>query len=447
MKNISTIRLITPKKLSLIFLLVFVCSTANLFLPVTGLAQGFGSGKMKMYLYPKQAPKVFPTNTKFSVRLYAQPTINEQKLQQLKESLETKLADYDLRFNPVAAKPDIVISCVIPELNAFSTYETHYTLVQTDMSAEADIRSPLGSTLEPYILTIFEGHLTAQYAARDAATGKTLDADTFTVDFKQGYEQRVPHLNDLYDLLINNLAHMVAARFVPDFYSVEVNLPKGNLKRASELLQNGYWNSALECLNGLPQFKKAEDESFRLYTIGLAYEGLAYETPYLMPTKDYLEKALSYYEQAASKNAGEMSFQAATLRVNNLLKDYRNIEPFVRAYEKSEHKKELETSIVNKIQSRFGKADFINNNTIISMVKGGLSDKEIAEKITKTKSKYFELSPNGLSTLTAAKVSANVIDTMREAMRGRAYDGKKPRKWNEMAFDSILAVYPNLLLR
>jgi hypothetical protein len=445
--NVLATLLTDRKSQSLLFIIILTFNCTLFFQSSSASAQGFGSHKMKMFLYPKQPPRVFPPSAKFIVQLHPQAIINQQNLRQIQKSLEKTLAGYDLRFNSVVAKPDIIISCVIPELNAFSTYETHYTLEQGDLSAEVDIKSPIGSTLQPYRLTVLEGHLTVNYSAREAATGKTLDADTLKLDFKQGYERNPPQITDLYNLLIDNLAHMVASRFVPDFHSVEVPLAKGKLKHASELLQKGCWNSAIDELHSLPQFIKADEEAFRLYTLGIAYEGLAYETPYLNPTRDYLEKALRYYEEAKRHQATEATFQTSSNRVVKLLNEYRRIEIFIRAYEKSEHQKELETSIINKIQTRHGKAGFINNNTIISMVKSALPEKEVIESIANVRSRYFDLSPQGMSALTKAGVKAQVIDAMRQSMRGLPYDGKNLRKWNKLPMDSILAVYPYLLIR
>jgi hypothetical protein len=448
MKDISIIRLMTQKSFSLIFIIAFFCTVTNLFSPATACAQGFGSRKIKLFLYPKQPPKVFPPSAKFIVQVHPQAIVNQENVRQMQERLVKTLAGYDLRFNQVNVKPDIIISCVIPELNAFSTYETHYTLEQpADLGADTDVKSPLGSTLQPYTVTVLEGHLTVIYSARETATGKTFDSDTLKLDFRQGYEKNAPRINDLYDLLIDHLAHMVASRFVPDFHSVEVPLAKGKLKHASELLQKGYWNSAVAELNAISQPGKTDEEAFRLYTLGVAYEGLAYETPYLNPTREYLEQALKYYEDAKRLHPVEVTFQLSLNRVANLLGDYRRIEVFTRAYEKSEHQKELEASLINKIQERYGKAGFINNNTVISMEKSALSEKEILNSIENVKSRYFDLTPSGMATLTKAGVKAPLIDAMRESMRGIPYDGKNLRKWNKLPLDSILAVYPYLLIR
>src|SRR5690349_820053 len=139
MNDISIIRLMTQKSFSLIFIIAFFCIATNLFSPATVYAQGFGSRKIKLFLYPKQPPKVFPPSAKFIVQVHPQAIVNQENVRQMQERLVKTLAGYDLRFNQVNAKPDIIISCVIPELNAFSTYETHYTLEQpADLGADTD---------------------------------------------------------------------------------------------------------------------------------------------------------------------------------------------------------------------------------------------------------------------------------------------------------------------
>jgi hypothetical protein len=434
MMNLFATRLTDNKPVSLLVLLLLACYATLFVSPATTRAQGFGSRKMRLFLYPKQPPKVFPPSAKFIVQVHPQAIVSQETVRQMQERLVKTLAGYDLRFNQVSARPDIIISCVIPELNAFSTFETHYTLEQQgDLGADTDVKNPIGSTLQPYNLTILEGHLTVVYSARETATGKTLDSDTLQLDFRQGYERNAPKINDLYDLLIDHLAHMVASRFVPDFHSVEVPLAKGRLKHASELLQRGYWNSAIHELNNLPPMARTEEEAFRLYTLGTAFEGLAYETPYLNPTREYLEKAHAYYEEARRHHAGEAVFQQSLSRVSSLLGDYRRIEVFTRAYEKYEHQKELENSLISRIQARYGKEGFINNNTIISMAKSALPEREILDNIERRKSRYYDLTPHGMKTLSSAGVNASLIDALRESMRGIPYDGKEPRKWEQTA--------------
>jgi hypothetical protein len=416
-------------------------------------AQGFGTRRTKMILYPKQAPRVFPVATNFAVKVSTSTLMRSDHLRQIKEGIEKSLPSFDRRFKLVASRPETIISCTITELTAFSQYETHYRAVQGTVGTHREVDAAgnsttvpdTGTVLEPFTLTVLEGHLTATYETRDTATGIILDADKLTVDFRDGFDLRAPSANTLYQAMIKNLVMLVTSRFVIDFQSVAVSLPKGNLRPASELLQNGKWNSALAVLQTVPTFKNSDDEAYRLYALGLAYEGLAYETPYLRPTKDYLEQAANYYAQAKQKNSGEIEFQSSTTRVQDLLASYQKIEPAVQAFETGERKKSVETALVSDIQKRFGSDEFVNNNTVITWVKSGAEEREIARRLLGFKSRYFDLSPSGMSALNSSGVGAVVIDAMREAMRGKPYDGKSRRKWTELNDGNLLGFYPHLM--
>jgi hypothetical protein len=440
-----------------LFKLALVLALATVFpayFSSSTFAQGFGTRRTKVILYPKQAPRVFPTATNFAVKISTTTSIRTDHLRQIKESLEQSLPSFDRRFKLVAARPETIISCTISELTAFSQYETHYRAVQGTIGTHREVDAAgnsttvpdTGTVLEPFTLTVLEGHLTAKYETKDAATGKILDADTLTVDFRDGYVLQAPSTNTLYQALIKNLVMLITSRFVIDFQNVAVSLPRGKLQQASELLQNGKWNSALEALEATPAFKKADDEAYRLYALGVAYEGLAYETPFLRPTKDYLEQAAIYYAQAKQKNSGEIEFQSSTTRVQDLLASYQKIESNVQAYETGERKKSVETALVSDIQKRYGSNEFVNNNTVISWVKSGAEEREIAKRLRNFKSRYFDLTPSGMSALNNSGVGAVVIDAMREAMRGKPYDGKTRRKWTELNDGNLLGFYPHLLI-
>jgi hypothetical protein len=440
------------KLLNVALILAFVAA-----LPVyhpSTFAQGFGARRARMILYPKHAPRVFPLATNFAVKISTSALIRPDQLRQIKEGIEKSLPSYDRRFKLVTGKPETLISCTISELTAFAQYETHYRAVEGTIGTHREIDAAGNSTtvadrgmvLEPFTLTVLEGHLTGSYETRDMGTGKVLDADTLTVDFRDGYDGKAPATGTLYQAMIKNFVMLVTSRFVIDFQSVSVSLPRGKLKRASDLLQNGKWNSALEALQQLASFNKNDEEAYRLYALGLAYEGLAYETPFLQPTEDYIEQAGIYFALAKQHYGGEAEFQTSATRVQELLASYQKIQSNVQAYETGERKKSIETSLILDIQKRFGSDEFVNNNTVITWVKSGADESEVARRLLNFKSRYFDLTPNGISMLNRSGVSAVVIDAMREAMRGKPYEGKTQRKWTELNDGNLLGFYPHLLV-
>ncbi|MEW6127859.1 MAG: hypothetical protein AB1757_12545 [Acidobacteriota bacterium] len=438
--------------INLVFVLtVLVASTV--LLPSQTLAQGLGSRKNRMVLYPKQAPRVFPVGANFAVKVSTTALIRSDHLRQIKDGIEKSLANYDRRFKLAAYRPETIISCTITELTAFSQYETRSRAVQGTVGTSREVDAAgnsvevaiPGIVYEPFTLTILEGHLTANYETKDALTGKTLDADTLTVDFRDGFVERPPSTHTLYQAMIKNLTMLIASRFVIDFQAVTVALPRGKLRRVSDLLQNGLWNSALKELNALPPFKNSSDEAYRLYALGVAYEGLAYETPFLQPTRDYLELAAKVYRDARQKHSGEAELHTSLRRVEDLLAAYQKIDSNVRAYETGERRKKIESLLISDIQKRFGNNEFVNNNTIITWLRSGADESEVAKRLLNFKSRYFDLSPAGLATLSDAGVSATVIDAMREAMRGKPYEGKTRRKWTELNEENLLGFYPQLI--
>src|ERR1044072_6663080 len=85
--------------------LVFVTSLSAHY-SSSALAQGFGTRRTKMILYPKQAPRVFPVATNFAVKISTSALLRSDHLRQIKEGLEKSLPNYDRRFKLVVTRPE-----------------------------------------------------------------------------------------------------------------------------------------------------------------------------------------------------------------------------------------------------------------------------------------------------------------------------------------------------
>lgn len=435
-----------------IFPLLFVIV---LFVEIIPSAQAQGLSKHKLNLFPKKPPIVFPAGATFTVQVYQQGLFDQQHTQRLKDELESALPRYDWRLKATPSSPETVISFIVTELTAFSTSQTETTVEHGVIGTRKESDPSTGTTtnVEEYgavprtiTLAVLEGHLTARYEVREAATAKRLDADVITIDFKQGYERRAPSANDIYNLMLDNLVHMVAARFVPDFHPAAAPLPAGKFKRASFLLHHGLWNTALEEIRAVPEFQNPEDEAYRLYAQGLAHEGLAYEAPYLVPTINYLKQAAAYYRLAQSRKPAEAAFNESERRVLDLLNSYKSVEDPVRAFEEGKRRIDADRLILSKFQSQYKSQDFLDNNDVLGWVQSGAKEKEMLERLRDEKYAYFDLTPDSLSALQGAGVSARVIDGMRESMRGRPYHDLGRRKWLGKN-QSLVSVYPHLIIR
>jgi hypothetical protein len=420
-------------------------------------AQGFGINKLKVQLSQKLPPALYPVGTDLLVDISSQAKVAPQYLQRLQDSLEASLPRYDWRLNIVSRKPETVLSCDLFNLNASTRQgvDTRNVYKKTGEHTVTDTNTGITQTVEDYgyvtenvAVTILEGSATAEVAVRDELTGRMLEVRTITAEFRQNYESRPPGLDVAYQGVIDNLVRQIAARFMPTFNSpILVNLPKGELKEASEYLQNGLWNSALASLKTVKPFKKAEDDAYRLYALGVAYEGLAYESPDLASSKYYLEQANHYYDDASQKNYLEADIQNAAYRVSRLLPSYKRFESAITAYERSRQQKGLKAVEAQKIQSYFGTSRVVTNDTIIGWARSGVSEKDIARRIEVAPAKYFDLSASAINDLTSAGVRPSVIDACRRAMIPNQYSRRLNRQWVGTTVAYALAFYPLLFIR
>jgi hypothetical protein len=437
------------------FTLIFTLLSVVTFVP-RAQAQGFGVRKIKVPMSEKLPPAVYPVGADLLIEISSQAKIEQQLLQRFQDALGRLLSGYDWRLNIVSDKPETILSCVVLEMQASSRQEIAYRSVykkigeHTITDSETGITQTVddfGNVDESYNATILEGRASARYEIKEVATNKMLEASTLTTDFRQSYEFDSPGVDVAYTALLDNFTHLLNSRFKPTFNSpIVVYAPKGKVKRASALLKKGLWNSALEELQRLSPMKKPEDDAYRLYAYGLAYEGLAYETADLASSKSYLEQAAKYYDNASKKNSGEPNIQNAAYRTSRLSQSYKSYEASILAYETRRQQRGLKLVDANKILRHFGTLNVVTNDAIIAWAKAGTSEKTIAERIKRPPAKYFDLSTSGIAELTAAGVSPSVIDAMRRTMIPNQYNRQPRNKWLYYTLAYAL-IYPLLFIR
>src|SRR6185436_5765228 len=77
---------------------------------------------------------------------------------------------------------------------------------------------------------------------------------------------------------------------------------------SSKLLESNSWNEALSLLTATPSFKDEKEEAYRLYSIGIAHEGLAYSASNPAETRQHLKQALENYTRATELKPREEAF-------------------------------------------------------------------------------------------------------------------------------------------
>ncbi|MBI3651899.1 MAG: hypothetical protein HY231_12835 [Acidobacteria bacterium] len=445
----SVVRINRNSRVTLLFLLLLFSAAPRLH------AQGFGISKLKVSLTQKLPPAIYTVGTEVLVDVSSQVKINPQLLQRLQDGLELTLPRYDWRLNIVQDKPEIVLACRVKEMQATARSSSESRNIYkkvgehtvTDNTGNSQIIEDYGYVQESFRVIFLEGHATVEYEIRDEVTGKMLEVRTINTDFRQAYEVNAPLPDAAYPALTESLIQQIARRFMPTFNSpITLGLPKGELKDASELLAYGLWNSALAELKKVKPFKKPEDEAYRLYALGVAYEGLAYESPDLASTKYYLEQAAIYYDDASQKNYDEAEIQNAAYRISLLLPSYKRLESAIVAYESKRQQKGLKTIETQKIHSYFGTSRVVTNATVMDWAKAGASEKQMLKRFAIAPAKYFDLSASGIKDLTGAGVKPAVIDAMRRTMIPNQYKQRSRYKWIGTTLTYALVYYPFLFI-
>jgi tetratricopeptide (TPR) repeat protein len=455
MPRLYTLESFRSKILNCLFSFFFIYATTFLLLTVATSrvqAQGFGIRKLKVSLSEKLPPAVYPVGTDVLINIISRSNIEPQYLQQIQNSLQILLLRFDLRLNIVADKPETNLFCELLDMQAASRSGTESRSVYkkvgehwvTDETTGAfQIVEDFAYVTENFDVTIIEGRASLRYKIRDEFSGTILEASILTTNFRQIYEADAPPVNDVYKTMTDNLAQMLAIRFGSTFNApIFINAPKGKLKRASILLKSSLWNSAIEELKRVRQFKKPEEDAYRLYAFGLAYEGLAYETTDLASGKRYLEEAVTSYYQASRQNFDEADISQAALRVSQLLQSYKRLDSAIAAYETRRQQKGLKVIENNKIHRYFGTTEILTNDTVMNWVKSGVMEKEIRKRIETRPARYFDLSISGMTDLTNAGVKASSIDAMRRKMNPIQIRYKPRYQWLSFAFTYALILSP-----
>ncbi|MBV9265912.1 MAG: hypothetical protein JO061_07075 [Acidobacteriaceae bacterium] len=152
-------------------------------------------------------------------------------------------------------------------------------------------------------------------------------------------QERIPNSpEDVKQILIHDVVEQIAAKLGNTTKAVEVQIATGDshLDRAAEFMDQRLWSRAVDELEKTPPFPKPDQEAYRLYDLGLAYEAVSYSSANPEEQKENLFKAEEYYDKAVEMNQKEKYFVATVARTRDALARYKELEAQNRATPKSQ---------------------------------------------------------------------------------------------------------------
>ena len=406
--------------------------------------EGFGMlTKKAASLTRVSPPAVFLMGTKFDVRAKGATSVDEGLAQRLESQLESELISRDSRLIVEANRPETLIEVSILNNNANERWESRRMMETRQVGKDAKGKPVFESYPVDVNFKIVTYSFGASYKVTDVARRASLDADSiqsnFSKDFQEG--KGAPEVFNLENGAIATVVDGIARRITPTRESIGVLLPKGSLEDLGNLAEAGQWNRYLEALEKRPAAAKPEDDSYRQYALGTAYEALGYAADDSETTLKYLEQASIYYGKALEANPREKFFSQSydsvwshrsvpppLDRVRAAMVNYRRLKDFQENYDSLVAAKSAESakSLDAKADAKSPAGGGMDNAAVIQMVQAGLEQDVILKAISSASRYNFDTSPQGLIQLAEAKVDKKIILRIQEVASGKPEALPKP---------------------
>jgi tetratricopeptide (TPR) repeat protein len=396
-------------------------------------AQSFGTlvFKDKVTLVRKLPAAVHLTGTTIKVKITGHDNQSDL-IHDLQGLLETELLKDDPELRADESGGATIISCQIvsfahpqPTVTTRPSLATGkngsktqtYTRVTGDLSVAFQARSSSGQTLA-------SDNVHAKYDKEFDSNGNnasngimgTMSSAWSRVTGSAGSEDLNPPTDaELRGKLIQDAVRQIAEHIVTTKETIEVYLArqKGALDDGDKLAQAGLWQRALEAYETAPPLPKPQDDAYRLYNTGVAYEALAYAAEDEKSAMKYLDEAAIDYGKAIDQKPAEKYFLEPQKRIETAIAHYKMIEEQKnqRAVPAAVAKGGSSAGTAGSKSGTPAKA--LTNAQIVAMVKSGMEDDTVATAIRSAKAINFDLSAAGQQDLTGNGVSAKVLAAMK----------------------------------
>lgn len=416
--------------------------------PSAGVAkEGFGFKKSTVMLDRVRPADVYISGTRIDVR--PGPGSDQNVGVQLVETLKSSVLGNDPRFTLDERIPDTLIEVSLVDNDYQERWETRTVKRSYPAGKDSKGRQQYAVRDARVKFKVVSQVFSVSFKVTDMKTRSVLVADTVSRSWNDDYEEgrNAPDRSQLEHRSVSETVDEIARRLTPTVEKIGVLLPGGRLKDLRNLANGSLWNPFLEALDSLSESPKPKDESYRQYSLGVAYEALAYQAEQPEVSIRYLEESASHYQRAIQLNPGEKYFTgsytgnafmaglkksvADTLGKGGTVKRKRAMAPIDRVKSALEQYQRLIE--FRDADSRAGIAvadamtgakgatgakgptasNALTNSEVIEMSRAGLDEEIIFSAIETAEETAFDVSPAGLVELARAEVSSKVIQKIQ----------------------------------
>jgi hypothetical protein len=380
-------------------------------------AQSFDTARIEVTL-DRRLPALtrLPANT-IQVTVTAATGSGADVAHDLGVQLEAELLKDDPQLEQVSVNPAIIITGKV----------TNYAPARrTAMPrASAGTSASGGQAAAKNILRVTSS-LTLAFQVK-TSDGAEIVSDNIAVSYDREFSadgENAPTDTELRQTLMSMAVEQMAAHIVNTDQPMEVYLARDkSLDEGDKAAAAGLWDSALAAFQTTLPLPKKEDDAWRLYNIGVAEEELAYEAHDPKSAMDLLGDAAIQYGKAIDSRPDESYFIEPQKRVESALAHYRKLEqertaatappPTLAAAPVPASTADTRNPQPAPSGATTGAAARpLTNQQVIAMVRAGMDDGTVSQRVSNAKAVDFDLSATGRKHLSDAGVDTAVIDAM-----------------------------------
>ncbi len=425
-----------------------VIRTLSIFclLPLLGVAElaskeGFGMKKATVQLDRVRPADVYIAGTRVDVRADSSHA-GDPLQKQLVTLLESELLGNDSRLILDERGPDTVVEVALVDNDYSEGWETRTVKKSVPAGKDSKGRQQYVLVDKRIKFKVLSHVFAVTYKVTDKRSASVLAAETISRQWSEDFEEGrgAPNRAELERRSIDSTVAEIARGLTPTRESIGVLLPGGSLKELRNLARGGLWNPYLEALEAQPPRSKPKEESYREYSLGVAYEALGYLAEEAAISIRYLEESTAHYQRAIQFNPGEKLFSvgfkgnglvamakglmsldaerkqamAPIDRARSALEQFQRVIEFSDADAASANAVASTRPLGGRLSGAKGlgsKAEpALTNAAVIEMSRAGLSDEIILSAIKSADQVALDTSPMGLVELARAEVSSGIIE-------------------------------------
>ncbi|MDR3698227.1 MAG: hypothetical protein P4L56_01250 [Candidatus Sulfopaludibacter sp.] len=325
--------------------------------------------------------------------------------------------------------------------------------VTTFETAEQKQQRQNGNETSSYIVIL--GNMEATVEVFDIKSGRALDSENLKDHYEKWFltgtvqngskgmpnpfakkpktstDDRLPTASERISDVVEGMANKIAQRLVPIDDRFDVELPYG-LKDLDSYARAGNWGALKEAAESMTPLPKAEEDSCRLYLVGLSSEAIAYQEKDPKKAQDLLVNAADAYQKAKDSNRSEEKFNEPISRAQQSLERYITLEKIARSHQGTQSRGVKVTQAGNSVVTSppsggsgpapvGAAAKMVYDNAYLIKLKNinKMSDRLIISEVQDANPPQFDISPNGIAQLLTANMSEDVILAVKNKMKSR----------------------------